>query len=118
MSKEDCVIICGDFGGVWDGSAEERHWLDWLEAKPYTSLAISFSDTTIRTDLYGKNIFCCMSRLSSWSCEKRPAGRESDRLPPCRRLFQLNCDWPTRMETKICTTTCQQKRSCSTRRDE
>lgn len=41
LTKEDCVIICGDFGGVWNGSAEERYWLDWLDAKPYTTLFVS-----------------------------------------------------------------------------
>ena len=24
MTKRDYVIICGDFGGVWDGSNEEK----------------------------------------------------------------------------------------------
>ena len=41
LTKDDCVIICGDFGGVWNGDAEERHWLDWLEAKPFTTLFVS-----------------------------------------------------------------------------
>ena len=41
LTKNDCVIICGDFGGIWDGSAEERYWLDWLDAKPYTTLFVS-----------------------------------------------------------------------------
>ena len=41
LTKEDCMIICGDFGGVWNGGAEERHWLDWREAKPYTTLFVS-----------------------------------------------------------------------------
>ena len=41
LTKDDCVIIAGDFGGIWDGSAEERHWLDWLEAKPFTTLFVS-----------------------------------------------------------------------------
>lgn len=41
LTKEDCVIITGDFGGIWDGSAEERYWLDWLEAKPFTTLFVS-----------------------------------------------------------------------------
>lgn len=38
MSSGDYVIICGDFGGVWDDSAEERYWLDWLDNKPFTTL--------------------------------------------------------------------------------
>ena len=41
MSKNDYVIICGDFGGVWDGSPRERYWLDWLEAKRFTTLFVS-----------------------------------------------------------------------------
>ncbi len=44
LTKDDCVMIAGDFGGIWDGSAEERHWLDWLdwlEAKPFTTLFVS-----------------------------------------------------------------------------
>ena len=32
MTKNDYVIICGDFGGVWDGSKKERQTLDWLES--------------------------------------------------------------------------------------
>lgn len=38
MSRDDYVIICGDFGGVWNDSAEERYWLDWLDKKPFTTL--------------------------------------------------------------------------------
>ena len=41
MGKEDYVIVCGDFGGLWDGSKEEKHWLDWLDAKPFTTLFVS-----------------------------------------------------------------------------
>lgn len=41
MSKEDFVLICGDFGGVWNNSREERYWLDWLEDKPFTTLFVS-----------------------------------------------------------------------------
>ena len=37
----DMVIICGDFGGVWNDSAMQRYWLDWLADKPYT---IAFAD--------------------------------------------------------------------------
>ena len=40
MTKDDIVIICGDFGGVWDyrgETKEEKYWLDWLEDKPFTT---------------------------------------------------------------------------------
>lgn len=43
MTKNDYVIILGDFGLVWDWQGEskyEKHWLDWLEEKPFTTLFI------------------------------------------------------------------------------
>ncbi len=40
MTKQDYVIICGDFG-LWDDSTDQNHWLDWLEQKPYTTLFVS-----------------------------------------------------------------------------
>ena len=38
--KECYVIICGDFGGIWDGSKTEKYWLDWLEKKKFTLLFV------------------------------------------------------------------------------
>ena len=59
MSRDDFVIICGDFGGVWNydsrydstrssfkdkicldhgESKEEKYWLDWLSKKNFTLL--------------------------------------------------------------------------------
>ena len=26
LTKEDYLIICGDFGGVWDGGDAEQQW--------------------------------------------------------------------------------------------
>ncbi|MBR5272409.1 MAG: metallophosphoesterase [Clostridia bacterium] len=40
MTKNDYVIICGDFGGVWDGGKEEKYWLKWLKNKNFTTLFI------------------------------------------------------------------------------
>lgn len=40
MTKDDYVIIVGDFGLVWDGSKTDKYWLDWLEDKPFTTLFI------------------------------------------------------------------------------
>lgn len=37
LTKDDILIICGDFGGVWDGSHEEMFWLSWLNNKPFTT---------------------------------------------------------------------------------
>jgi len=33
MTKSDYVIICGDFGGVWDKSKEEEYWKNGLKRK-------------------------------------------------------------------------------------
>ena len=43
MTKDDFVIICGDFAGIWDykiSSNEEQYWLDWLNNKPFTILFV------------------------------------------------------------------------------
>ena len=40
LTKADYVIICGDFGGVWDGSKQEKYWLNWLNDKPFTTLFV------------------------------------------------------------------------------
>ncbi len=40
MTKNDYVIICGDFG-IWDNSNREKYNLNWLEEKPFTTLFVS-----------------------------------------------------------------------------
>ncbi len=42
MTKDDYVIILGDFGIVWDekNTKSEKYWLKWLEEKPFTTLFI------------------------------------------------------------------------------
>lgn len=47
MTKDDYVIICGDFGGIWSTdrnklaeTAKEKHDLDWLNEKPFTTLFV------------------------------------------------------------------------------
>lgn len=45
MTKDDYVIICGDFGGVWHREdseyiKQENYWLDWLDDKPFTTLFV------------------------------------------------------------------------------
>ncbi len=43
MTKEDYVIICGDFGGVWNKgkeNKEEKYLMDWLAANPFTTLFV------------------------------------------------------------------------------
>lgn len=38
LTKDDYLIICGDFGLVWDGSNREIWWQEWLSAKKFTTL--------------------------------------------------------------------------------
>lgn len=40
LTQNDYVIICGDFGGVWDGSNEEKYWIKWLTEKNFTTLFV------------------------------------------------------------------------------
>ena len=40
LSKDDFLIICGDFGGVWNNDHEEIYWRKWLEQKRFTTLFI------------------------------------------------------------------------------
>ena len=38
MTRDDYVIICGDFGAVWNNSEDEKASLDWLSDRPFTTL--------------------------------------------------------------------------------
>lgn len=43
MTKDDYIIICGDFGGVWtfeEESKREKEALDWLNNKNFTTLFV------------------------------------------------------------------------------
>ena len=43
MTKDDYIIICGDFGGVWtfeEESSREKETLDWLNNKNFTTLFV------------------------------------------------------------------------------
>lgn len=40
LTKDDYVVICGDFGLVWDGSNSELYWRKWLSEKNFTTLFV------------------------------------------------------------------------------
>lgn len=41
LTRSDYVIICGDFGLLWDkDSWHDKYWLEWLDEKPWTTLWI------------------------------------------------------------------------------
>ncbi|MBQ9308885.1 MAG: metallophosphoesterase [Clostridia bacterium] len=75
MTKEDYVIILGDFGGVWytdrhssQESSEERYALDWLESKPFTTLFVPGNHEN-----YDRLMGCYDERLlSSWFFSAMP----------------------------------------------
>ena len=40
MTKDDYVIICGDFGLVWNNDKEDMWWRSWLNDRPFTTLFV------------------------------------------------------------------------------
>ena len=40
MTRDDYVIVLGDFGLLWHEDKDYRHWLKWLREKPFTILWI------------------------------------------------------------------------------
>ena len=65
MTKDDYVIICGDFGGVWDGEQEsknEKWWMNWLEERSFTTLFVDGNHENF-------------DRLSSYPVEQWHGGR-------------------------------------------
>lgn len=40
LSKDDYLIILGDFGCVWDGSKNDKYWQTWHNNKRYTTLFV------------------------------------------------------------------------------
>lgn len=40
MTKNDYVIICGDFGCVWNGSNSDKYWQRWFDNKNFTTLYV------------------------------------------------------------------------------
>jgi predicted phosphodiesterase len=59
LTKQDYVIICGDFGGVWDNSAEEQYWLKWLDSKNFTTLFIDGNHENFKLlNAYPTETFC------------------------------------------------------------
>ena len=62
MTRDDFVIVCGDFGGVFLKDKTEDWWLKWLSEKPFTLLFVDgnhenfdrlYSDEFETVDFYG-----------------------------------------------------------------
>lgn len=75
LTKEDYVIICGDFGGIWDTSttafkesSAEKWALDWLESKSFTTLVVLGNHENYDRIMGIKD----EKLLNSWLFEKMP----------------------------------------------
>ena len=75
LTKEDYVIICGDFGGIWDTnrsafkeSSAEKWALDWLESKSFTTLVVLGNHENYDRIMGIKD----ENLLNSWLFEKMP----------------------------------------------
>ena len=40
LTKDDYVIICGDFGGVWDKGEDDKDVQNWYNERPWTTLFV------------------------------------------------------------------------------
>ena len=40
LTKDDYLIICGDFGYIWWGNRKDLYWVQWLSRKPWTTLFV------------------------------------------------------------------------------
>lgn len=40
LTRDDYLIICGDFGLVWSNGNFEMYWRNWLNNKPWTTLFV------------------------------------------------------------------------------
>lgn len=40
LTRDDFLIVAGDFGGVWHGTSADDYYLDWFEDKPWTTLFV------------------------------------------------------------------------------
>ena len=78
MTKNDTVIILGDFGGVWDFRGEsrsEKYWLDWLDKKPFTTVFIDGNHE-------------CFSRLYQYPIKEWREGKVHEIRPSVLHLMR------------------------------
>jgi hypothetical protein len=103
LDKTDYLIICGDFGLVWDNDKEELYWRKWLNDRNWTTLFVDGNHENIPLintypivkkhngkmhqitdsiyhlmrgeiyDIYGKS-FACMGGATSYDKELRTEG--------------------------------------------
>ena len=84
FTKSDYIIITGDFGGIWDGSDEEKFWIRWLNERNFTTLFVDGNHENFEID--GIKIFTMGGATSidkiyrvegkSWWAEEMPSESE------------------------------------------
>lgn len=86
LSKDDIVIILGDFGLLWDPvhniSNRERYWIKWLADKPWTTLFVCGNHENF-------------DRLDSLETVEKfgaPVGKVNDSIFHLRRGYIYNLD--------------------------
>ena len=59
LRKNDTLIICGDFGFVWDGSKAEQKLLKWLGKRKYNVLFVEgVHENFSQLEKYEKELWC------------------------------------------------------------
>ena len=48
LTKDDYVIICGDFG-LWDESPEQNYWMNWLPIRLRLHLSVQLCRSALRS---------------------------------------------------------------------
>lgn len=41
LTEKDTLIICGDFGFVWDNSQTDKWWQEWFLKRPYITCFVA-----------------------------------------------------------------------------
>lgn len=59
LKRGDTLIVCGDFGFIWDGSQQEKKNLAWLSKRKYTILFVEGAhENFAMLNEYPKEDFC------------------------------------------------------------
>ncbi len=59
LKKSDALIICGDFGCIWDGSKKEKSFLKWLGKRRYSVLFVEGAhDNFAELEKYAPEEWC------------------------------------------------------------
>jgi predicted phosphodiesterase len=70
LTKEDYIIICGDFG-LWHNCAKEQYWLDWLDKKNFTTIFVDGNHENF--DRLNSNEFPIVDFLGAKAHQIRPS---------------------------------------------